>query len=1046
MLSPSGQQQYFYLWIPSVLKACHQNYQGLIVTTVMQPFKQQVYLSADNDAIIFTERELQLQEFKNHLPFTFSTKCNINDTDVTVKVSVSGHIQEKKVKVKTDRPNVEDDTITEILLPDTIGTDEITGFIVSNKPIDGSSSSNSNSSSSSSSSKKVSVVTSSPSVTVKVLEPTYENKVVPFLLRINSNTEHTAKVYAYANDKVVTKDVKIVPKPTLEARLNLKLNLVLVPSYLLTNSNGYAVSYLTDEQGRLYIPDKGLIPVYFTSTDDRIAKVTNVAYITASTPYAVSGIYALNNGVVRITASSPFGTAEKTLRIGQTIESATMQLDFYDPTNKLVHTENIDLTDPFQREKDVTFNVGEGDLQQEVKVTVTVNQTDFHTYTVTPSNANGTYLSAMVSLNPTKSVEYILDTPTAIYQHKPFLASLTLLDKTTAKNTDKPSTVFIDNGNFYKIIVSKVEQISTEPRPITFLEDKDAYQIALSIASENVIKSRIRTTYIREITPLEQTDNIKINAGNVTVNGKGSLAVEMQKELLVLKVGADNNGSNSSSSNSISINAVYFVVKTTASNSSTSSSTTTESSQQQSQSESLTVAVDSDPFDVTSSKGITLYSNAFLADTDSIMVASSSIFRNYQLIFEPVKVTAKDVTVDYPSKVHVGEKFSIVAYDAEGNPVKVRKVITMTPFVSVSADDNDNNTITLLAEGKHKLTVVTDYDIKEIEVDGFLADFQVFVLREFATARFTNDDAFSYQVIRPKDSVLEVSSVINHKVDTVSERDNVITDKVTFYPDFACEPCSITFNVNIPFGKPFTFNDSVFINEFRTLTVKMVKRLNEEPIDYKITLERGREDKVEMKTFEPLKLQVYPLVEQQQQQPALLLEQQQQQEQQSTNRNEVTLTIPSNFEQLQLVSLTVNGEDVMSKYNKDEGKLTIVFMKDTIIKAVYGKTVSLILTPAEHTKGTGVYELGQQVTVRADEKIDVVPFLYSKKFTQWSDGSKEPARLITLQQNDTVLQAEYKDDYSLLILPIVLVLTIVILKKVITSYMERKYEEMLSEI
>jgi hypothetical protein len=160
MLSPSGQQQYFYLWIPSVLKACHQNYQGLIVTTVMQPFKQQVYLSADNDAIIFTdtERELQLQEFKNHLPFTFSTKCNINDTDVTVKVSVSGHIQEKKVKVKTDRPNVEDDTITEILLPDTIGTDEITGFIVSNKPIDGSSSSNSSSSSSSSSSKKVSVV------------------------------------------------------------------------------------------------------------------------------------------------------------------------------------------------------------------------------------------------------------------------------------------------------------------------------------------------------------------------------------------------------------------------------------------------------------------------------------------------------------------------------------------------------------------------------------------------------------------------------------------------------------------------------------------------------------------------------------------------------------------------------------------------------------------------------------------------------------------------------------------------------------------------
>jgi hypothetical protein len=103
------------------------------------------------------------------------------------------------------------------------------------------------------------------------------------------------------------------------------------------------------------------------------------------------------------------------------------------------------------------------------------------------------------------------------------------------------------------------------------------------------------------------------------------------------------------------------------------------------------------------------------------------------------------------------------------------------------------------------------------------------------------------------------------------------------------------------------------------------------------------------------------------------------------------------------------------------------------------------LTPAEHTKGTGVYELGQQVTIKADEKIDVIPFIYSKKFTQWSDGSKEPARLIILQ-HDTVLQAEYKNDYSLIILPIVLILTVVILKKVITSYMERKYEEMLSEI
>ena len=375
----------------------------------------------------------------------------------------------------------------------------------------------------------------------------------------------------------------------------------------------------------------------------------------------------------------------------------------------------------------------------------------------------------------------------------------------------------------------------------------------------------------------------------------------------------------------------------------------------------------------------------------------------------------------------------------------------MTPFVSVD-DNNDNNTITLLAEGKHKLTVVTDYDIKEIEVDGFLADFQVFVLREFATARFTNDDVFSYLVVRPKDSHLEVLSAINYKVssETEEERDNVITDRVTFYPDFACEPCSITFNVNIPFGKPFTFNDSVFINEFRTLTVKMVKRLNEEPIDYKVTLERGR-DKVEMKTFEPLKLQVYPLVEQQQreEQPIPLQQQEQQGEQQQTtkNRNEITLTIPNNYEQLQLVSLTVNGEDVMtSKYNKDEGKLTIVFVKDTVIKAVYGKTVSLVLTPSEHTKGTGVYELGQQVTIKADEKIEVIPFIYSKKFTQWSDGSKEPARIITLQQNDTVLQAEYKDDYSLIILPIILILTIVILKKVITSYMERKYEEMLSEV
>jgi hypothetical protein len=665
----------------------------------------------------------------------------------------------------------------------------------------------------------------------------------------------------------------------------------------------------------------------------------------------------------------------------------------------------------------------------------------------------------MVTLNPTKSVEYVLDTPTAVYQHKPFLASLTVLDKTTAKNTDKPSTVFVDNGNFYKIVVSKVEQVSTEPRPITFLEDKDAYQIALSIANENVIKSRTRTTYIREITPLEQTDNIKFNAGNVTLTGKGSLAVPMQKELLVLNL---KNDTDTSTSIGIGINAVYFAVRTTTttvstnntSNSSTSSSPSPSSpspspsqQQQQQQSESLTIVVDSDPLDITTSKGITLYSNAFLADNNSIIVANSSIFRNYQLIFEPVKVTVKDITVDYPSNVHVGEKFTIIAYDNEGEPVKIRKVITMTPFVSV--DDNNNNTITLLAEGKHKITVVTDYDIKEIEVDGFLADFQVFVLREFATARFTNNDTFSYLVVRPKDSHLEVLSVINYKVSTETEeeegRDNVITDKVTFYPDLACEPCNITFNVNIPFGKPFTFNDSVFINEFRTLTVKMVKRLNEEPIDYKVTLERGR-DKVEMKTFEPLKLQVYPLVEQQQREeqpiPTIIGEQQQQ----SKNRNEITLTIPNNYEQLQLVSLTVNGEEMLSKYNKDEGKLTVVFVKDTIIKAVYGKTVSLVLTPAEHTKGTGIYELGQQVTIKADEKIDVIPFIYSKKFTQWSDGSKEPARIITLQQNDTVLQAEYKDDYSLIILPIVLILTVVILKKVITSYMERKYEEMLSEI
>ena len=114
-----------------------------------------------------------------------------------------------------------------------------------------------------------------------------------------------------------------------------------------------------------------------------------------------------------------------------------------------------------------------------------------------------------------------------------------------------------------------------------------------------------------------------------------------------------------------------------------------------------------------------------------------------------------------------------------------------------------------------------------------------------------------------------------------------------------------------------------------------------------------------------------------------------------------------------LVDLLFNGKTI------NDNMIDFYFDADTEIIAVYDRFVKVTVIDGD---GSGVYSYGEKIRISAPDK-QKLSYLVMEKFDHWIGTERMVSSFVMHTENDIVLTAVYKDDYSIL-MGIILILVI----------------------